>query len=1058
MKILFWNVAGLKNKNTEFFEYLEEFDFVGLIETWVDEGQWNELRNKMPESFDWKFTPAKRESMRGRASGGIITGIKRSIKEDTSIGPENQHIQVRKIRKQNKVWQIVTVYNRCREDETLKKIDEFIQEDEENFLIVGGDLNARIGEEGSIGEDGEDRKRRSKDKIINAEGRALIALAKKRGWYILNGNIEGDDEGHFTYIGHNGESLIDYVIVNNNAREQTNYMEVAERTESDHLPLNVVINKGNTEYIDARTPEKKEIYVWNEHSVESYKRKIEQLQWEDGTVEEELTDIVQKTIASSHKVTIKNKTKENQEWWDSECREAKRKMKKSLRDWKRNGGSIERYREGKKAFRKLCNEKKMLFIKAQEEEISKIQKENEMWGFIRNKKKRMGIPSSISKTDWLHYFKELLGGSKEQPNLEAQANLANGTGEEENDVITECDVREAMKKLKRKKAGGEDKTVNEMYMYGNDKLVERITRILNRVWKGEKMPDRWRLGVISPIYKKGDKHNVNNYRGVTLLDVTYKIYATILNEKLKNEIDAKNILPDTQAGFRKKRGAMDNVYILKQAIEEEIHNKKEKCYAFFADIKAAFDQLDRAYMWKTLTKLGIKQRLREKIQEIYQETRNAVKISDEMTEIFWTRKGVRQGCPLSATLFTLYVADLEEVLRRAQDGGLVIGTKKFWSLTYADDVVLLARTEQEMQQMLVTFKKYLEKREMQLSTPKSKMIVFRKGGGGREARRKWNWGTDQIEEVKTIKYLGYQIMRTNRNEAHIQYITEKGTRAMKQIWSKGETDKWSYKMRVLAFEAMVKSIILYGAEIWGYKEYKSLEKIQEKYFRWITTAGRSTAAYIIMEETKRKKIRYFSGKVAMKYEEKMEEARNEGKELLAATWEAVKNRTETNLRTPWMNERKTYYESNGFNPSEAVRRRRDNPSHLNKICERDYERQQQAQTTAIDNSTYTRYRMIRTNSEPKYLTVGHAARWQVTAAFRCGTMERNNQVWRRPEDRICRLCGRGPDSLEHWTRECTEAPPDATGRSARCLLSESGNGWKTLEILKKKLSGQREDM
>uniref|UniRef100_UPI0014390EEF uncharacterized protein LOC117165502 n=1 Tax=Bombus vancouverensis nearcticus TaxID=2705178 RepID=UPI0014390EEF len=101
--------------------------------------------------------------------------------------------------------------------------------EEEVVMIIGGDWNARTGEEGgSINEDvGKEKNRRSKDKTINMEGRTLLK--------IINGsNKEGEKR---TYIGERGNSVIDYVIGNQEATEEIIYMKIGKRTESGHMPL-----------------------------------------------------------------------------------------------------------------------------------------------------------------------------------------------------------------------------------------------------------------------------------------------------------------------------------------------------------------------------------------------------------------------------------------------------------------------------------------------------------------------------------------------------------------------------------------------------------------------------------------------------------------------------------------------------------------------------------------------------------------------------------------------------------------------------------------------------
>lgn len=84
---------------------------------------------------------------------------------------------------------------------------------------------------------------------------------------------------------------------------------------------------------------------------------------------------------------------------------------------------------------------------------------------------------------------------------------------------------------------------------------------------------------------------------------------------------------------------------------------------------------------------------------------------------------------MSPTLFNIHVRDLEEELEKGQSGGVVIGREKFWSIMYADDMVLLAKNKSELKKMIKIFRKFLEKKSLSLSPDKSKVMVFEKGRG-----------------------------------------------------------------------------------------------------------------------------------------------------------------------------------------------------------------------------------------------------------------------------------------------------------------------------------------
>jgi hypothetical protein len=140
---------------------------------------------------------------------------------------------------------------------------------------------------------------------------------------------------------------------------------------------------------------------------------------------------------------------------------------------------------------------------------------------------------------------------------------------------------------------------------------------------------------------------------------------------MKREIEEKGMLPDSQAGFRKGRGTMDNVYILDHLTRNELRKKGGRVCALFVDFRGGFDKVNRVKIFECTYERGrgISEWLVRKVEEIYARTRNKVKVREKENEWFETTKGVRQGCPLSPLLFTIYVADVDEMLRRAQAGG-----------------------------------------------------------------------------------------------------------------------------------------------------------------------------------------------------------------------------------------------------------------------------------------------------------------------------------------------------------------------------------------------------
>jgi len=148
-------------------------------------------------------------------------------------------------------------------------------------------------------------------------------------------------------------------------------------------------------------------------------------------------------------------------------------------------------------------------------------------------------------------------------------------------------------------------------------------------------------------------------------------------------------------------------------------------------------------------------------------------------------------------------------------------------LAYADDLVLLAKNEESMNETMKRLERYLRSKNLQLNVEKSKMLCFRKGGG-RRRRTKWRWKGKRIEEVTEFKYLGYVIKKTGGDDGQIRELKKKGN--MRRVWSLGERlFKNVFKRRMMLFRYLVLGIIMYGAEIWRWKERGKLEVIQKKY-------------------------------------------------------------------------------------------------------------------------------------------------------------------------------------------------------------------------------------
>jgi sorting nexin-29 len=118
--------------------------------------------------------------------------------------------------------------------------------------------------------------------------------------------------------------------------------------------------------------------------------------------------------------------------------------------------------------------------------------------------------------------------------------------------------------IKTNKAPGEDITA-ELIKNASGELKERLHVLICKIWRDENMPDDWKVGLIVPLFKKDDKMKCENYRGITLLNVAYKILSSIILERLKEY--SEEILGEYQCSFRPQR-TVDQIFVVRQILEK----------------------------------------------------------------------------------------------------------------------------------------------------------------------------------------------------------------------------------------------------------------------------------------------------------------------------------------------------------------------------------------------------------------------------------------------------------------------------------------------------------
>jgi sorting nexin-29 len=171
---------------------------------------------------------------------------------------------------------------------------------------------------------------------------------------------------------------------------------------------------------------------------------------------------------------------------------------------------------------------------------------------------------------------------------------------------TQEEMKKVSDNLKTNKAPREDDIVAELIKNSSQELKKKFHAFICKIWRDEKMPDDWKIGLIVPLFKKGDKMKCENYQGATLLNVAYKILSSIMLERLKEY--SEEILGEYQCGFRPQRGTIDQIFVVRQILKK-FYAHDIDLQLLFIYFKNAFDRINPKKLLESLVSFGIPRKI-----------------------------------------------------------------------------------------------------------------------------------------------------------------------------------------------------------------------------------------------------------------------------------------------------------------------------------------------------------------------------------------------------------------------------------------------------------------
>ena len=682
-------------------------------------------------------------------------------------------------------------------------------------------------------------------------------MCKSLDMAILNGRKTGDLFGKNTSFNWNGKAVVDYAIVPTDLFDNISLFKVGNYVPflSDHCPIFFEVKTSgqiNTAQESGLLESPKAFYLSPQDQAnlietlklpEAADKISDMLENEHLDPQSLATGITSTLLEACNTAQIKprkmnTKSSADHPWFDKDCQTLKNSIKKNCKKLRLNKSdcSLQRVictenKKLKKLVKKKKNEYKLKII----DEMNLKGKQQKCFWRLLDKldgtRHENIFRDCISGTRWQEHFKNVLRDEDRNivypPDSDDHGPL--------DGQITGGELSEASYVLRPHKSSGSDSLSNEMIKCLVETSPGVILKLFNLVFASNAKINQWTLAIITPIHKSGPKMDPNNYRGISILSCLGKLYSAILNKRLLKYAIEKNILKSEALGFVSGNRTSDAHLILHSLIQRHCHQKNEKIFSCFVDFSKAFDTIPRDLLLKKIFDYGVTGKFFNNIKSLYANDNCCIKVGNKTTEPFLANQGVKQGCILSPLLFNIFIADIVDRFKKENCRALNINdAQKLSCLLWADDLVLLSRSEEGLRNMLSELSNYADENHMAVNAKKTQCMIFNKTG--KFIRRSYPMGETTVKTTNSYKYLGFIFTPSGSILPGLNDLKDRAQRAYQKLKNKMGAFFRLHPITTLSlFDSLIKPIMLYGSDFWGCLKMPKNNPIENLFTKFIKT-------------------------------------------------------------------------------------------------------------------------------------------------------------------------------------------------------------------------------
>ena len=701
-------------------------------------------------------------------------------------------------------------------------------------LIIMGDFNAKVGHgaiQNVVGNFGMGDR--------NENGEKLIEFCKKNNVFVTNTWYEQKIKNQHTWNSpdNNTKNQIDYILGNLRYRNSIRNVKVRRSADcgSDHHALVIKIRlklktmKKGKRQKQWNTTKLKESIIATQFK-EGLETKLESNSTEENV--EKLWALIRESITQMADNICGKKEQEKQQPWITTEILQKMTERRNLKN-RNETESKNQYKEINKSIRRMCREAKEEHYKTMCKELEELDKKHcaKLYTEIKKLKPKKTIAKvgllgkdgkmiqeEVDKLSrWKDYVEELYNDNRENIDLIQEDH------EKELVEISESEVKDCISQLPNNKATGIDEIPSEFLKQLGPNGITKITQLINKIYKTGVFPKDFLISTFIPLPKVTKANKCEDHRTISLIAHASKILLYVIKKRITPIIERH--LAETQVGFREGTGTRDGIFLLRTIGERRIE-KNVNTFLCFIDYTKAFDRVQHHKLLKIMEDIQIPFHERRLIRNLYYNQKAHVRYDNGTTEDFDIRKGVRQGCILSPILFNLYSERIiNETLVKIPDKGIKFNGHLITNVRYADDTVILADSEDALQEIMSKINETCKQYGMLLNAKKTKTMILTKKS--RNSRITIKIDGAELEQVKEYKYLGTIITEDCRCNDEVR---RRIGQAKNEFWNCKEFLRRdiNLKLKLRLLSCYIKSILSYGSEAWTFskKIIKSINAFQ----------------------------------------------------------------------------------------------------------------------------------------------------------------------------------------------------------------------------------------